>query len=249
VAGTPFDTWLQALEDRHLADLTPSEVARALRAVSSCYVERRARLQEGAVLATRGKRAAFALFYGPLHFLIVREIVRHVPDARTAMPMVIDLGSGTGAAGASWALESQTARITGLERHPWAAAETTWTYAQLGLHGRARQADFTRDPWRAAPGAGILAAYAMNEVAPDRRSRMLDALLREHERGARVLVVEPIARRIAPWWTEWQHAFERRGGRSDDWRLPVSLPDRQRSLARAAGLDPQMLTARSLWLR
>jgi hypothetical protein len=64
-----------------------------------------------------------------------------------------------------------------------------------------------------------------------------------------VLVVEPIARRIAPWWGDWQDAFERRGGRSDDWRFAVSLPDRQRALARAAGLDPQVLTARSLWLR
>jgi hypothetical protein len=165
------------------------------------------------------------------------------------MPMVVDLGSGTGAAGASWALASQSPRIAGLERHPWAVAESTWTYAQLGLHGRGRQADFTRDAWHAPAGAGVLAAYAINEVAPGRRRRMLDALLTAHDEGARVLVVEPIARRIAPWWGDWQDAFERRGGRSDDWRFAVSLPDRQRALARAAGLDPQVLTARSLWLR
>src|SRR4051794_34952504 len=61
-------TWLDALDQRHLADLTSSEVARALRALSSCYVERRARLATGGALDSAGKRAAFALFYAPLHF-------------------------------------------------------------------------------------------------------------------------------------------------------------------------------------
>src|SRR6266542_2917080 len=36
--------WLSALEKRHLSNLTPSEAARALRALSSCYVERRSKL-------------------------------------------------------------------------------------------------------------------------------------------------------------------------------------------------------------
>ena len=73
--------WLEALERRHLADLTTSEVARALRALSSCYVERRAKLARGGALDGAGKRAAFALFYAPLHFLVVREIVRAIDSA------------------------------------------------------------------------------------------------------------------------------------------------------------------------
>src|SRR6267143_3876351 len=76
-----FDVWLLRLEARHLADLTFSEVSRALRALSSTYVERRGRLVEGAALSGAGKRAAFALFYGPIHFLLVREIVRALPGA------------------------------------------------------------------------------------------------------------------------------------------------------------------------
>ncbi|MBA3888795.1 MAG: hypothetical protein H0X67_24180, partial [Acidobacteria bacterium] len=58
--------WLEALEGRHLSDLTPAEVARALRALSSCYVERRSKLARGGALDSAGKRAAFALFYAPL---------------------------------------------------------------------------------------------------------------------------------------------------------------------------------------
>src|SRR5262245_54372527 len=71
-----------ALETRHLADLRVSEVTRALRALSSTYVERRQGLRRGAALDTAGKRAAFALFYGPLHFIVVSEVLRAI-GART----------------------------------------------------------------------------------------------------------------------------------------------------------------------
>ena len=74
-----FDRWLADVEARHLRDMTPTEVARALRALSSTYVERRRRLGEGAALDGAGKRAAFALFYAPLHFLVVRAVVHALP--------------------------------------------------------------------------------------------------------------------------------------------------------------------------
>ena len=81
-----FTEWIAELEARHLADLTFSEVSTALRAVSSAYVERRAKLARGAALSGTGKRAAFALFYGPLHYLLLRHIVAAIP-ARNAKAM------------------------------------------------------------------------------------------------------------------------------------------------------------------
>ena len=75
------DHWIEALERRHLADLTRREVARALSALSSCYVQRRAKLAEGGALSSAGKRAAFALFYGPQHLLVTRRIVESLPVA------------------------------------------------------------------------------------------------------------------------------------------------------------------------
>ncbi|HMC56134.1 MAG TPA: hypothetical protein VKH19_13220, partial [Gemmatimonadaceae bacterium] len=66
-----FIRWIAALEARHLAALTFSQVSRALRALSSTYVERRQKLAGGAALSGAGKRAAFALFYGPLHHMLV----------------------------------------------------------------------------------------------------------------------------------------------------------------------------------
>src|SRR6185312_6641978 len=71
-----IEGWLASLERRHLANLSRSELTRALRALSSCYVERRDKLTEGAALEGAGKRAAFALFYAPLHFITVTAVVR-----------------------------------------------------------------------------------------------------------------------------------------------------------------------------
>ena len=97
-----FGAWVDSLEARCLADLEFPEVSRALRALSSAYVERRRVLRDGAALSGRGKRAAFALFYGPLHFLTVRHIVEQ-RSLGGALGWMIDLGCGTGAAGAAWA--------------------------------------------------------------------------------------------------------------------------------------------------
>src|SRR5262245_58735584 len=97
-----FHRWVAGLETRHLAELRFPEVARALRALSSTYVERRSRLAQGAALDGAGKRAAFALFYGPLHYLIVRHIAESLPGLAGARAvsgkrsrMIIDLGCGT----------------------------------------------------------------------------------------------------------------------------------------------------------
>src|SRR5258705_12217797 len=105
MADTPgFAEWMSFLEKRHLADLTFPEVWRSLRALPSLYVERRRKLPEGAELSGAGKRAAFGLFYGPLHFLLVQHIVASVPELTRAGGQIVDLGCGTGAAGAAWAI-------------------------------------------------------------------------------------------------------------------------------------------------
>ena len=75
IAGWP------GLEERHFADLTFAEVARALRALSSTYVERRERLATQSAFDSAGKRAAYALYYSPLHFLTVPQSSRSsTPD-------------------------------------------------------------------------------------------------------------------------------------------------------------------------
>jgi predicted transcriptional regulator len=243
----PFTGWLTALEQRHLANLRPSEVSRALRSLSTYYVERRSKLAQGAALNTAGKRAAFALFYGPIHFLVTREIVTAIERARY-VAQILDLGCGSGAAGAAWALASGRCTINGIDKHPWTIDEANWTYRQLEITGYAGQGDISRAPIRGRKGHGILAAYSVNELDDDTRARLLDRLAEAKENGSHILIIEPIAKRALDWWTEWEARFRGAGGRADEWRFRVDLPERQRSLGRAAGLDPRELTARSLWM-
>lgn len=153
-AKEPFAEWLAALEQRHLASLRPSEVSRALRSLSTYYVERRTKLAQGAALNTAGKRAAFALFYGPLHFLVTREIITAIERARY-VAQILDLGCGSGAAGAAWAMASGRCTINGIDKHPWTVDEANWTYRQLGITGYAGQGDIARAPFEAARGTGF----------------------------------------------------------------------------------------------
>jgi len=244
----PFAAYYEALEKRHLAELTFAEVRRALQALSSVYVERRERMAGGAALEGAGKRAAFALYYGSMHFLLVREIVRALPPEARASRRVLDLGCGTGAAGAAWALECEPkARVEGVDRSGWAVAEARWTLARFGIDGRATRADAATAPLPGA-GAGVLAAFTANELPEEPRGRLLGRLLDAARRGSAVLVVEPIARRVNPWWPEWADAVRAAGGREDEWRLRPELPERLALLGKAAGLDSRELTGRSLAL-
>jgi len=138
----PFIRWITALEAKHFAELTFPEVSRALRALSSTYVERRQKLAHGAALSGAGKRAAFALFYGPLHYLLVQHIAANLPGATRGGPTLVDLGCGTGASGAAWARACATApRVIGIDRHPWAVAEAADTYRSFGIAASVRQGD------------------------------------------------------------------------------------------------------------
>jgi SAM-dependent methyltransferase len=242
-----FDAWVQALEARHLAELTFPEVSRALRALSSTYVERRG-LRDGKALGGAGKRAAFALFYGPLHFLIVDHIVRSLPHALAATARtLVDLGCGTGASGAAWAkAHARPPEILALDIHPWALEEAAWTYKQFALAARIRRGDAERVTLPKSPAA-ILAAFTVNELSDSVRDAVLETLLDRACAGDHVLIVEPVARGAAPWWPEWAKRFEARQGRADEWRFHVELPDIVRKLDRAAGMDHRELTARSLW--
>jgi hypothetical protein len=245
-----LDNWFEALQARHLSELEWPEVTRALRALSSAYVQKRAKLASGAALDGRGKRAAFALFYGPLHFAAVAGVLAQLEAAgETICPVankadILDAGSGTGAGGAAWALAcGGTPRVTGLDLHPWAAAESAWTYRFFHINGQAHRTDLSRA--RLDTPTAIVAAYTLNELPEDVRRRLLDAALSSKQA---LLIVEPISRAVTPWWEDAAAAVRARGGRADDWKLPLDMPERWRLLDRAAGFRREHLTARSLWI-
>jgi SAM-dependent methyltransferase len=244
-------SWLRALEARHLADLRVPEVTRALRALSAAYVERRRGGAPGrpavhGTLDTAGKRAAFALFYAPLHFMTVARVVEALGAADPPPGTILDLGCGTGAASAAWACAAGPgSTVIGIERHPWAVEEARWTFRQLGIAAQVRRGDLQRLP--RVRGGSVIAAWVLNELAEDVRAGLERELFEAAQRGARVLVLEPIARSVAPWWDGTAARVVASGGRADEWRFAVDLPPLLQMFDKAAGLDHRELTARSLF--
>ncbi len=242
-----FHDWLERLEQRHLADLRVSEVTRALRALSVDYVHRRERVSRDA-LAGRGKRAAFALFYGPLHFFVVREIARQLSLDGANVREVVDLGCGSGAAGAALgSVFGSQPFILGIDRQGWVLEEASFAYRAFALRHRVVRAD-ARALRPADPSHTlIVAAYTINELGDDARADLLGSLQALLDRGAGLLIVEPIARAVTPWWSEWRAALASSGVRGDDWRFTDALPEPLRRWDRAAGLDHRERKARSLF--
>jgi Methyltransferase domain len=241
----PFPPWFEALERRHLSKLTLPEVRRSVQALSSLYVERRIRIASGSALAGAGKRAAFALFFGPLHFLLVREIVRALKASIPPQMGILDLGCGTGIAGAAWALEVMPQpHVAGVDMNSWVLEECKWTYRQLRIEGTTKKLDLA--DMRIPRNTAVITAFTINELNTGERTRFHDQLLQRTE--SPVLIVEPIARKSARWWDCWAEHITRAGGRADEWRFRVPLPERLVLLDRAAGLNHSELTGRSLWL-
>ena len=233
-------------EARYLADLRPAEVARALRALSSAYVERRHAVTSS--LDGAGKRAAFALYYAPLHFVATSHVVKALGAASPPPRTIVDLGCGTGAAGAAWAgAAAGASAVAGIDRNRWAADEARWTYRALGLRGDARAGDATRPP-RVRAGDAIVAAYLLNELTPETRARLEHGLMTAAADGVRVLVLEPIARSVTPWWNETAARVVAAGGRADEWQFETALPPAAALLGKAAGLNSREMKVRSLYL-
>ena len=247
ISDEAFRSWFELIEQRHLSTLSFSEVRRAVQALSSLYVERRDRLNPGAALSGAGKRAAFAMFFAPLHFVLVREIIRAL-DARLPQNAVLaDLGCGTGVAGAAWALEAAAdLKVVGIDRSPWALRECKWNYEQLHVRGVTKTADL--NTVRIPRDSAVVAAFTINELDPVERSRLQKEFTKISETGLPVLIIEPIARRLVSWWDDWARSWKAAGGREDQWRFRVALPERLALMDRAAGLDHRELTGRSLWL-
>lgn len=241
--------WLDALHERHRKSLTFQELRKGVVALSRIYVENREGLEKGKVFDGAAKRAAFACYYAPLHFLFVREVARALELERTKPRRIVDLGCGLATAGAALAtVVSSSPRFVGYEKNVWAASAARRLLPALGIRGRIHHKPLQSAP-APEPGDLVVAAFAINELGPSERANLLARLLGDTRGKASILVLEPIARRPVPWWDEWNEAFRRLGGRDDAWRFPVELPDLLAALDRASGLDHRVLTGRSLFLR
>jgi len=279
----PFENWIEKLFERWLGELTHQEIARALKALTRDYVQRRTRLR-GKALDGRGKQAAFALYYAPRHFVIVREVLKALGDCpgrglspfsnadadsttgtapavrctaqarvRFANPksgdgplQIIDLGCGSGVAGAAWALHCG-GNVVGVELDQDVLREAAFTFRDLGVRGGGIRCHLAKYRWPKPP-VGIVAAFTVNELDERDRERLWRDLEKQVKGGSRVLIVEPLATRITPWWQEWSKRVIELGGRADEWHFDVELHERVHLMGKSAGLKPERLGARTLWL-
>jgi len=176
-------TWLAALEQRHLANLTRQEFTRAVRARSARYVERRNQLPDRSPLDSAGKRAAFALFYAPLHFLTTQMALNHT-GPRTDMTALVDLGCGTGVCAAAWALMHETPpSLMGVDANSWAIDEARWNWRTMGLRGQGVRGDMVatargllRQSSATLARTGVIAGWSVNELAKADRHELQSVL-------------------------------------------------------------------------
>jgi hypothetical protein len=243
-----FEAWVESSFQRALGELSWSEIARSLAALTQDYVQRRSRLGARAALAGRGKRAAFALYYAPRHYLVVHGVLQQLGAGACPLPQIVDLGCGSGVAGAAWsALHAPRPAVLGVDPAAWSLAEAKITCRALQVPLRTVHATAARLRWPRPP-LGVVAAWMVNELDAAARSGLLASLRRGAAAGNALLIVEPLATRIAPWWEEWAVQWAALGGRADEWHLDSPLPERVAELGRSAGLDPRQLGARTLWL-
>lgn len=244
-SSTAISEWLDALHARHVAPYRPKEFTHALQALSVRYVERRKELGSRSPLDSAGKRAAFAAFYAPLHFLTVREVLREVSGE--ARPRRIgDLGCGTGVCGAAWALGHDSA-VSGVDENAWAVEEARWNLKTLGIDGRVTRGNLTEVLASPSDVDALVLGWAVNELPDAVRQWVLPKLVAFAQSRGPVLVVEPLSRAVTPWWREWVEAFAPAGGRADEWKFSVELPPMLHELSQRAGFQRDVLGAKSLW--
>jgi SAM-dependent methyltransferase len=244
-----FDAWLDAVVARHSAELSFREIRKGVQALTQLYVERRAGADLAArALEGRGKRAALATFYAPLHFLVVHHVLTALGSGRLgAVEHVVDLGCGTGAAGAaSAATLGGHPRVTAVDRSGFVLGEARRTDAAFGLTVRTVRGRLPGALPRPAPGALWVLGWAVNELEPAARELLLPALQAGLERGVRLLLLEPLAGPASPWWMPWRHALAPLGVEEPRLKVRVALPEWIARLDQAAGLDHRVLGARVL---
>jgi hypothetical protein len=246
-----FGAWLEASRERNVPPLAFAEVRRGVQALSTLYVERRregrlpARALDGA-----GKRAAFATFYAPLHFLVTYAAAgRFFRRRERVFRRVVDLGCGTGVAGAAAALAlaphgARPPVILAIDVSSWALVEARHTHRAFGLAGRTLRGSLPAAFPRVGAGDLIVLAWAANELDEPARDGCFARIESALAAGAGLLLLEPLARGAAPWWTPVAKRLAPHGIADAEIRIEPSLPEWIERLDAASGLDHRELGAR-----
>lgn len=246
-----FDRWLAATLARHIPPLNFTEVRKGVQALSTLYVHDR---QAGRIAARSvdgmGKRAALATYYAALHFITLHHALEMIgPGTFGPVRRILDLGCGTGAAGAALALgldQAEPPAIVGVDRSGWTLEEARETWAAFGLDGRAVRGELPLAAPRAGAGDLVLYGWSLGELPTDERGGNFRSITAALRRGAGLFVLEPLSGRITPWWNEWAELLAEEGVRSELVRVVIQRPLFVADMDKAAGLDHQIVGARVL---
>ena len=176
---------------------------------------------------------------------------------RTDLRAITDLGCGTGVCGAAWArlhTDSPQARapvITGIDTNAWTLDEARWNWRTLGLQGHAVRGDLVggaarllKQPDTTLSHTGVIAGWAINELDQPTRMQLLDVIDTLVARGVSLVILEPLARGVTPWWDDWAARLAPRGVTAGDLKLDTALPQPLAGFSDAAGFRKQELGVR-----
>lgn len=243
-----LDAWIASIVAR--SGLSTTDVRKGVRSLSSRYVERRGPpTRGGAADASAARLVAFASYYGTLHLLTAHAVMasRGKPFG-AGVARILDLGAGSGGAGIGVALALEAAAgIEAMDRSSKSLAIAREGFGLFGLRGRTRRGSLPSALPRAGEGDLIVAGWVLNECSDDDRSASVGRLRESVQRGARLLVLEPLSGRVVPWWSGVAQELSAAGiaDGMEKWEIP--RPDWIETLDRASGLDHREIGARFLW--
>lgn len=244
------EAWTRALHEQWASDLRFAELRKGAQALSNVYVHRRerGRLARRAVDG-RGKRAAFACYYGVVHALLVAELVG--PGGPLGLPGpvdVVDLGCGSGAVGVGLAAGGvPIRRVEGVDLVQDNLVLARWSYRWWGLRARVRRGRLPGVLPGGRSGELLALGWCVNELPAEDRAQLWRGLAAAVERGAGLLLLAPLSRRAVPWWSEAERALVPLGVESEELRAVIDRPQLVVDLDRATGLKHHEPGARVLF--
>ncbi len=98
--------------------------------------------------------------------------------------------------------------VIGADRSSFALHEARWTYRILRIPGQtSRSITEALEPARRPDG--VVIGWTLNELDDEKRDRIAARLLPWVAKGTRLLVIEPVSKRVTPWWDGWVSRFPR----------------------------------------
>ena len=96
---------------------------------------------------------------------------------------------------------------------------------------------------------GIVIGWTLNELDDAKRALVAERLAHWVAKGSRLLVIEPVSKRVTPWWDEWVQKLPSAHCSVFEKRLRLDLPPKIALLARSAGLGAEGTVVRVLAAR